>query len=93
MVIGVGNEYRRDDGAGLAVVTSLRDRVPPGVELVLTDGEPTRLIEAWTGAALAVVVDAVRADPPRPGRMHRFVLDRPLAGADADGELARVRPG
>ena len=38
MVIGVGNEYGRDDGAGLAVVTSLRDRVPPGVELVLTDG-------------------------------------------------------
>jgi len=81
VVIGLGNEYRRDDGAGLAVVTSLRDRVPPGVELVLTDGEPTRLIEAWTGASLAVVVDAVRADPPRPGRLHRFVLDRPLAGA------------
>jgi hydrogenase maturation protease len=81
VVIGVGNEYRRDDGAGLAVVARLHDRVPPGVELVLTDGEPTRLIEAWTGAALAVVVDAVRADPPRPGRVHRFVLDRPLAGA------------
>jgi hydrogenase maturation protease len=63
------------------VVTSLRDRVPPGVELVLTDGEPTRLIEAWTGASLAVVVDAVRANPPRPGRVHRFELDRPLAGA------------
>jgi hypothetical protein len=54
VVIGVGNEYRRDDGAGLAVVARLRDRVPPGVEIVLTDGEPIRLIEAWTGAALAV---------------------------------------
>jgi DNA-binding CsgD family transcriptional regulator len=62
------------------VVTSLRGQVPPGVDLVLTGGEPTRLIEAWTGAALAVVVDAVRADPPRPGRVHRFVLDRPMAG-------------
>jgi hydrogenase maturation protease len=81
VVIGVGNEYRRDDGAGLAVVTSLRDRVGPGAELVLTDGEPTRLIEVWTGAALAVVFDAVRADPPRLGRVHRFVRDRPLAGA------------
>ena len=27
------------------------------------------------------MVDAVRADPPRPGRVHRFELDRPLAGA------------
>jgi hydrogenase maturation protease len=78
VVIGVGNEFRRDDGAGPAVVTRLRGRVPPAVELVLTDGEPTRLIEAWTGAALAVVVDAVRADPPCPGRVYRFVLDRPL---------------
>jgi sulfhydrogenase subunit alpha len=81
VVIGLGNEFRHDDGVGLAVVDRLRDLVPPGVELVITDGEPTRLIEAWTGAALAVVVDAVRAQPPRPGRIHRFVLDRPGAGA------------
>jgi hydrogenase maturation protease len=80
VVIGVGNEFRRDDGAGPAVVASLRDRVPPGVNLVVTDGEPTRLIEAWTGAALAVVIDAVRAHPPRPGRVHRFVVDRPMGG-------------
>jgi len=79
-VIGVGNEFRRDDGAGPAVLASLRDRVPPGVNLVLTDGEPTRLIEAWTGAALAVVIDAVRAHPPRPGRVHRFVVDQPMGG-------------
>jgi hypothetical protein len=28
-------------------------RVPAGVRLVVTDGEPTRLIDAWTGSALA----------------------------------------
>ena len=82
MVIGVGNEFRRDDGAGPAVVGQLRDRVPPGVELVITDGEPARLIEAWTGAALAVVVDAVRAQPPQPGTVHRFVVDRPGTGTE-----------
>jgi hydrogenase maturation protease len=93
VVIGVGNEYRRDDGAGLTVVTSLRDRVPPGAELVLTDGEPTRLIEVWTGAALAVVFDAVRADPPRP-RPGAPVRAGPAPGrGHTDGEFARVRPG
>jgi hydrogenase maturation protease len=81
VVIGIGNEFRRDDGAGPAVVGRLRGLAPPGVELVITDGEPTRLIEAWTGAALAVVVDAVRAQPPHPGRVHRFVVDRPGPGA------------
>jgi hydrogenase maturation protease len=78
-VIGVGNEFRRDDGAGPAVVAALHDLAPDGVRLAVTDGEPTRLIEAWAGAALAIVVDAVRADPPRPGRVHRFVLDQPRA--------------
>jgi hydrogenase maturation protease len=81
VVIDVGNEFRRDGGAGPAVVGRLRDLGPSGVELVITDGEPTRLIEAWTGAALAVVVDAVRASPPHPGRAHRFVVDRPGGGA------------
>lgn len=80
VIIGVGNEFRRDDGAGPAVVGQLRGLVPPGVKLVIIDGEPTRLIEAWTGAALAVVVDAVRVfgpEPPQPGRIHRFVVGRP----------------
>jgi hydrogenase maturation protease len=82
VVIGIGNEFRRDDGAGPAVIRRLYDLVPSGVGLVITDGEPTRLIDAWTGAALAVVVDAVRVfgpQSPHPGRVHRFVLDRPEA--------------
>ena len=90
VVIGVGNEFRRDDGVGLAVVARLRDRVPPGVELVLTDGEPTRLIEAWTGAALAVVVDAVRADPPRPGRPGAPVRAGPAPWPGPRGRRART---
>ncbi len=81
VAIGVGNEFRRDDGAGPAVIARLRDLAPPGVRLVVTDGEPARLVEAWTGAALAVVVDAVRAEPPHPGKIHRLVLDQPRAGA------------
>ena len=85
VVIGVGNEFRRDDGAGPAVVARLCDLAPPGVRLVVTDGEPARLIDAWTGAALAVVVDAVRAQspdtgPPRPGTVHRFEVAGPGAG-------------
>ncbi|MBV9208290.1 MAG: hydrogenase maturation protease [Actinobacteria bacterium] len=90
VVIGVGNEFRRDDGAGPAVIGRLRGLVPPGVRLVITDGEPVRLIEAWTGAAIAVVVDAVRARPPHPGRIHRFTLD---GGPRADGARAASSHG
>jgi hydrogenase maturation protease len=77
VVIGVGNEFRRDDAAGPAVVAALAGQVPAGVTLAVNDGEPTRMIEVWAGAPLAIVVDAVRAEPAAPGRLHRLVLDHP----------------
>ncbi len=76
VVIGVGNEFRRDDGVGPAVIERLRGQVPAEVELVISDGDPVRLMEALSNASLAVVVDAVRAHPPQPGRRHRFVVGR-----------------
>jgi hydrogenase maturation protease len=71
VVIGIGNEYRRDDGVGLAVADRLRDRVPTGVEVVVSEQEPSRLIDAWQGADLALVVDAVESGAS-PGTLHRF---------------------
>ncbi len=75
VVIGIGNEFRRDDGIGPAVLARLRGQAPAAVKLLVSDGEPAGLIEAWSGADLAVVVDAVQADPAVPGRLHRLVLD------------------
>lgn len=88
IVIGIGNELRRDDGAGPAVIAALRGRAaaPPPATLAVTDGEPARLIELWAGADLAIVVDAVRAEPPAPGRIHDLGADtaalaaRPVSG-------------
>lgn len=71
VVIGVGNPFRRDDGVGHVVVGELRPLVPTGVELVELDGEPARLVEAWDGADLAVVVDAVSTGSA-PGAVHRW---------------------
>ncbi|MFE6891302.1 hydrogenase maturation protease [Streptomyces sp. NPDC057694] len=105
-VIGVGNAFRRDDGAGWAVVALLEERarrrpLPPGTRLAVCDGDPGRLIGLWEGAELAVVLDAAHAHPGRPGRVHRIELDTPRlhrppeAGSHGLGlgeavELARV---
>ncbi|MEV5845308.1 hydrogenase maturation protease [Streptomyces sp. NPDC051985] len=83
-VVGVGNEFRRDDGVGGAVVARLRERtgerpLPPSTVLATSDGDPGRLIALWEGAALAVVVDAAHAHPGTPGRVHRIELDSGLA--------------
>ncbi|ATL32232.1 hydrogenase maturation protease [Streptomyces formicae] len=79
-VIGVGNEFRRDDGVGWAVIARLRERaadrpLPPGTVLATCDGDPARLIGLWEGTQLAVVVDAAHAHPGHPGRVHRLTLD------------------
>jgi hydrogenase maturation protease len=71
VVIGVGNAYRGDDGAGLAVADRLRDRAPADVRIVSCELEPSRLIDACEGASAAVVVDAVASGAP-PGTLHRF---------------------
>ena len=69
VVIGVGNSYRRDDGVGPAVADRLRGR--PDVEVATCEQEPSRLLDAWAGADLALVVDAVAAGA-EPGTVHRF---------------------
>ena len=82
VVIGVGNPYRGDDAVGLAVAERLRDRVPPGVELVECEQEPSRLLDAWEGADVALIVDASSSGGV-PGTVHRF-------DAAAGGVPARV---
>jgi hydrogenase maturation protease len=71
IVIGVGNEFRRDDGAGPRVIDRLGNLA--GVRMAICDGEPARLIGLWEDADLAVVVDAVRGE--QPGRLHELDLD------------------
>ncbi len=71
VVIGIGNAFRGDDGAGLAVARAARALLPAAVEVVELDGEPARLVEAWDGAAAAFVVDAVRSGASV-GSLHRL---------------------
>jgi len=83
-LIGVGNEFRRDDGVGPALVARLAGSAPHGVTLSVVDGEPSQLLDVWDGMQLAVVVDAVLCDPSTPGRIHRTTLgDAYPAGTSA----------
>ncbi len=71
VVIGVGNAYRGDDAVGLAVAERLRARSLDGVTVVDCEQEPTRLLDAWQGADVALVVDAASSGA-QPGTVHRF---------------------
>jgi hydrogenase maturation protease len=71
VVIGVGNRWRRDDAAGPVVVDALRGRVDDSVLLIESDGEPTRLLDAFGAAPKVIMVDAV-VTGAAPGTVHRF---------------------
>jgi hydrogenase maturation protease len=78
VLIGVGNRFRHDDAAGLEVARRLRLAAPSGVTVLEQEGEPASLLEAWSGADEALLVDAVSSGA-EPGTLHRFqVGDRPL---------------
>jgi hydrogenase maturation protease len=76
VVIGIGNPYRRDDGVGPIVADAIDQLHLPGVRVVISDGEPISLLAAWEDAPLAIVVDAIRQEPPCPGRIHRLTTSQ-----------------
>lgn len=81
LVIGVGNSWRGDDGAGPAVARLLRQRQGGAVaplQIREVDGGGLGLIEAWAGAPAVVLIDAV-CSGEAPGTIRRFdPLAQPL---------------
>jgi hydrogenase maturation protease len=71
VVIGVGNDYRGDDAAGLVAVRRLRERLGDRVVCRQENGEGTALIEAWKDADAVMLVDAAHSGTS-PGMLHRF---------------------
>jgi len=79
LVVGVGNELRHDDAAGLEVARRARAMVPPGsgggagraIAFREHEGETLALLEAWEGAAAVILADALHGGGTV-GTMHRF---------------------
>ena len=70
-VVGIGNEFRGDDGAGLVVARLVRSLIPCGIDVVEQTGECGALLEAWRDADFVVLVDAVQSGAPA-GTVYRL---------------------
>jgi hydrogenase maturation protease len=71
LVIGIGNEYRGDDGVGVFVVRELAKARIPAVEVIEESGEGTALVEAWKDAESVFIIDAV-CSGSSVGAIHEF---------------------
>ena len=71
LVIGLGNDHRKDDRCGLEVVRRLKGRLSPSVRLVEGPRDATRLLDLWDGAGRVIVIDAMQGNGP-PGSVRRI---------------------
>jgi len=86
LVLGVGNELRHDDAAGLEVVRraralalhASRAGLASPIEFREHEGETLALLGLWEGAGAVILVDAIHGSGPV-GTVQRFdVSRRPL---------------
>lgn len=70
-VIGIGNEFRSDDGLGLYAARELKRRGTPGVTVAEQAGEGTALLETWQGQDVVILIDAITSGGT-PGEVHRI---------------------
>ncbi len=82
VVTAVGCEFRRDDGAGPAVLARVRGDLGDA-EVLGPLTSPVQLLGAWDGAGLAVIVDAIRGGG-EPGSVRVIELGAGSVG-DEDG--------
>lgn len=79
LVVGVGNELRGDDGAGIEIARRVREAAErEGIEVREHQGQPTELLDAWQRRDAVVLVDTMRSGE-RPGAIRRLdASSRPL---------------
>ena len=71
VIIGVGNDFRSDDGCGPAVARHLAALRLPGIRVIDHIGDGTDLINAWLDAEVAFVIDCMRSGSDV-GTIRRF---------------------
>ena len=71
VVIGVGNEFRTDDGAGLYAARKIKEIGLEYVRVIEGVSDGTSLMEAWEDSTLTFVIDCA-VSKASPGTVYRF---------------------
>lgn len=69
LIIGIGNEFRSDDGYGLTIAREIREKIDPSVRVIEHSGDGASLMEAWKGFDNVIIIDAV-CFGKKPGTLH-----------------------
>jgi len=75
LIIGLGNQYRRDDAVGLVVARYLKERAPEHVRVLEESSDGVALMESWKDADAVILIDAVHSGAEA-GILHRLDAHR-----------------
>ena len=71
IAVGIGNEYRRDDGVGLYVVRRLAGLELNNLEIVEADDNALELLNLWNDTDEIILIDAA-CSGKEPGTVYNF---------------------
>jgi hydrogenase maturation protease len=75
ILIGIGNELRKDDGVGIVIVRELKKRVPNGISFYEFHDDSMDIMEQWKGYHTAYIFDATSSGV-KPGTIYRFLIPK-----------------
>jgi hydrogenase maturation protease len=75
LVIGIGNEFRGDDGVGFYIARKLKERKLENVDIIEASGEGTELLTIWENRGKTLIVDAVSSGAIA-GTIYRFDIQK-----------------
>jgi hydrogenase maturation protease len=71
LILGIGNDFRGDDGFGLVVARQLRPRYP-GVPIHLSRGDATELLDYFDQTQCLLMIDAIYDPGTEAGHLHHI---------------------
>lgn len=69
LLIGVGNEFRSDDSAGIIAARKLKELLNGDIDIFESDGDGAKLMDMWNGHNNVIIIDAVSFGTS-PGTVH-----------------------
>lgn len=71
LVIGIGNAYRSDDGAGPVAAQRLRSKKSKSFRVLVHNGDGAELMDSWKGVDTVILLDAVQSGAEA-GTLYRW---------------------
>lgn len=81
LILGIGNKFRSDDGAGIFAAEKVKELGIDKFEVKIVDGEGTDIMEAWKGYENVIIIDAVQKNKCA-GKIHEVNANEQVLKSD-----------